>query len=957
MISTADVLQALNGEAFIKKLCPEAVGPNARGEVRVRCIFPPHVDASPSLDFNVNSKTYRCLGCNATGSAVDFFAQKLGRPRHDVLELLARELGVGGRSIIAPELVEEYHQALRANQGLLAELMTRKGITTASVEKFRLGWVLKEKRLAIPIRDEHGSVVNVRRYDLLKLYPEEKKYLNIAGHGQLRLFPMEALLQPEIHLVEGELKMIALRQRNINAITATGGAAGWEETWDRLFEGRVVNVCYDIDATGRARARAYARRLLKAGVKIVRDVLLPLKIEEYKHGGIDDYFTKAGYQTQDYLNLVAGTPAFDPAKFARPEVDPIEYPTTLGSASKAQYYLKRVLVPVIVSAKDTAPYIAPRKLRVDCTRDLECCAGCPVYGLTEENEWTLDADNPDLLKLVDVTAKQQEVELREIIGIPKKCTASELISMDTHNLEEVRLVPQVNTAPDAPSGGEQVVTRAFHVGHGIETNATYAVHAKAVVDPVTQHATLLVHQADPNVDNLSSFSPSEAELSELRTFQPAAWTTDGLDAKLDELYRDLETNVTRIYQRRELHVLMDLVWHSALYITLGQEPVKGWVDALVIGDSGQGKSETALRLLRHYKLGERVDMKGASVAGLKGGLQETHGRRWFVTWGVIPLNDRRMCVLEEVKGCPPEVLQALTDMRSSGIAELVKIERRRAHARTRLLWISNPRSDRKVETYSFGVQTIKELMGSLEDVRRFDCAIVVASNEVPQKVIAEAEMSTTIVPHRHTSELCQRLVLWAWSRAASKVVMDPAARAACVELSVSQGDRYSSAIPLVEPADHRFKLARMATALAARTFSTDDGVTLRVRECHVRWIASWLDRVYSSRFVGYSDFSQVQKWDGELSDVNEVRLALTSCPYADETVRGLLRANEVRTNDFTDLTGLDKEPARELLAKLVRANALQRKREGYYKTGAFIELLKQMSSPDAPVIARPADDF
>lgn len=939
-IDVGEVLRHLDGAAFLLDLFPNSGTPDATGEARFFCPF--HDDVSnPSASFNVHTKVFRCFSCPAQGNAVDLLAKATSQPRHVAVEYLARKLGVVSRKAINPHLIEQWHSDLIANVAVQQELLTRRGLGRESIVRWRLGWDPKKNRLMVPIRDEAGYIVNVRQYDLLKLYPADKKFLNVRGHSELRLFPHEAFQQQEVWLTEGELKMIGLAQRGFNSITATGGARGWKDEWDKLFEGKDVVIVYDVDATGQSRSLALARRL-HGRAKQVKRLLLPLDPGKHPHGDVLDYLVLEGYRPEDLRNLERGTPVFSPEAVQAPGLlDDEEYETDLASASKAQYYLRRVRAPVIVSAKDTAPYIVPREFRVSCSRDLDCCERCPVFPMPADPVFEAPADDPDLLKLLDVTTRAQERELRELIGVPKECTSVDLVVTDTHNIEEVRLVPQLDTehAP-AQSSLEQAVVRAFFVGHGIETNATYSIKARSAVDPKNQRATLLAYEAQQNVDTLTSFEPSDEELLELEVFRPEAWTLDSLDARLDGLYEDLEANVTRVFQRRTLHVLMDLVWHSALYVTLVDEPMKGWVDALVIGDSGQGKSETANRLHQHYGLGERIDMKGASVAGLKGGLQET-GTRWFVTWGVVPLNDRRLVVLEEVKGAPVEVLQALTDMRSSGVAELTKIERRRAYARTRMLWITNPRSDRRIETYSFGVHALKELMGSLEDVRRFDAALIVASNEVDLSQIDLTGRST--VPHRFTSELCRRLILWVWSRRAPQVVFEPAAREACVALAHEQASRYSSSVPLVEPADHRWKLARLAAALAARTFSaSEDRRSLVVREAHVRWVVRFLDQIYSNRFMGYDTFSQVQTLDSTLVDPEGLRSALVEVEFPEATVRGLLRSNEIRMSDLVDWSDLDKERAKTLLSVMVRSNALQRRGSGYVKTGAFIEFLKRL---------------
>lgn len=934
------LLAQLDGLTFIRELFPQCKDPDQSSEIRVSCPF--HDDgASPSGSFNVDKKKYRCFSCGAEGDAFKLFAQITKCTYNMAVEYAARQLGVPSKTAISPKLVEEYHQNLRVNNAMLDELMRRRGLNAASVDRWRLGWDPKKQRLTIPIRDQNGTVVNMRQYDLLKVHDEKMKFINLKGRGELRMFPMEALDKEQTHVVvtEGELKMMVSQQNGFNSASPTGGASGWKDEWDRLFEGKHVYLCYDIDATGRAQAQSVARRLVKyaATVHIIR---LPLDPVKYPKGDLCDYYVKEGYTAQDFYNLMIGTPVWSPTVQSSGMRDDLEYEVALGQASKAQYYLHKVTTEVIISAKDTMPYIAPKETRVNCTRDLEICAGCPVWKNPEETIYEIGADDPDLLRLIDVSSRNQEKELKDLIGIPPKCLGSEIAVISSHNLEEVRLVPQLNTSQHAPTGGEQIVVKAYNVGHGTETNATYCVKGRVAVTPKTQHATLLIYQAEPNVDNLSTFQPDEKELAELEVFRPRDGSFEALNDKIDEIYNDHLHNVHRIKQRPEMQLVMDLVWHSALYVKLEEEAQKGWVEALVIGDSGQGKSEMMKRLMLHYGLGEKIDMKGASVAGLKGGLQETNGR-WFVTWGAYVLNDRGMVCLEEVEGAPEAVLQALTDMRSSGLAELTKIERRRAHARTRGLWLGNPRSDRPINTYNFGIEAVKELLGTPQDVRRFDVAMVVASNEVAKEIVNSPTRDK--VKHVFTGELCRRLILWAWSRTPDQVTFTDEARQACFDNALRMSRKYSSAIPLVEPADQRLKLARMSVSLAARTFSASaDGQNIVVQKVHVDFIAGFLEHLYTNRYMAYDTFSEVRNADEELMYPDVITDQLTKLPYPTECVRGMLRITSIREDDVASLGGCDRDQAKNIIALLVRNNALRRSRDGHFKTGAFIEFLKNL---------------
>ena len=144
--------------------------------------------------------------------------------------------------------------------------------------------------------------------------------------------------------------------------------------------------------------------------------------------------------------------------------------------------------------------------------------------------------------------------------------------------------------------------------------------------------------------------------------------------KLTEIYTDLSHNVTFIYDRPSLIFAFDLAFHSALSFNFQGKPVhKGWVEALIVSDTRCGKSETADKLVNHYKLGEICSAENTSFAGLVGGMQQV-GSRWHLTWGKIPINDRRLVIIDEVSGLETDVIGLMSGIRASGVAEIIKIK-------------------------------------------------------------------------------------------------------------------------------------------------------------------------------------------------------------------------------------------------------------------------------------------
>ncbi len=415
-----------------------------------------------------------------------------------------------------------------------------------------------------------------------------------------------------------------------------------------------------------------------------------------------------------------------------------------------------------------------------------------------------------------------------------------------------------------------------------------------------------------------------------------------LDEKFAAIAKDLSHNVTKIYGRDDLLIAIDLIFHSVLsFVFLGNVVRKGWVEGLVLGDTGCGKTTVAEALMKHYQAGEMIRGEGATFAGLIGGVQQVSGSgRWSVTWGTLPLQDRRFVTIDEVSGLPVTDISDMSGVRSDGIAQLTKIHQEKTFARTRLLWISNPRSNRSLASYATGVDAVRELIGRPEDIRRFDFALTLASSEVPSDVI-NRRYSGEEVPHVYTSELCHNRVLWAWSRKMEQIIFDEEAEEIILERAKKLGAEYHSSIPLVEPADQRIKLARLAVSAAVRVFSSDEeGERVLVRGEHCEFVYRFLDTIYKKKSLAYDLYSRQRFSDEKLSHPDKVREALAD--QGMEFVNILLDVSFISMADIEVLADLERAEAKQLLSIFVRNRCLKRAKTGFFKTPAFIELLKEI---------------
>lgn len=416
-------------------------------------------------------------------------------------------------------------------------------------------------------------------------------------------------------------------------------------------------------------------------------------------------------------------------------------------------------------------------------------------------------------------------------------------------------------------------------------------------------------------------------------------------SKFDEIHQDLAIHVTKIYDRPELMISIDLVFHSVLSFNfLGNMVRKGWLECLILGDTGCGKTSTVASLIKHYKAGDICTGEGATFAGIVGGAQQFAGN-WSITWGQAPLMDRRLLAIDEVSGLTTEMISNMSGMRSDGIAALTKIHQEKTFARTRLIWISNPRGRNKgLRAYNTGIEAVQELIGRPEDVRRFDFAVTVASGEVATKVF-NRRVDSKGIPHRYTSQLCHEQVMWAWSRKSEQITITPEAEELILNRSEKMSKQFHASVPLVEPADQRIKLARLAVAAAARLFSTDEtGERVIVGPEHVEFIYQFLLQIYTKKSLAYDLYSR-QKFAEETILHPDAMMELVT-GHGEHFVDSLLDARSLNVSDIELICGTEKTETKDLVGALIKNRCLKRGRFGFFKTPAFIELLKLAKEKD-----------
>jgi hypothetical protein len=474
--------------------------------------------------------------------------------------------------------------------------------------------------------------------------------------------------------------------------------------------------------------------------------------------------------------------------------------------------------------------------------------------------------DPDILEFVSASHTQKIGIIKKKLNV-KNCSLFHIEIDEAKNIEECFLVPAIDFKDMAY---EDTYRKIFYIGQGLQLNSVYDFKGITVPDPRDQHAVIMITGAENSDTDIDSFKMNDELFDQLKNiFTPKEKTIEGIKQFFLDKYKDLSENIIQIYDRLDLMIATDLVYHSALKFKFqGIEIEKSHVEGLIIGDTRTGKSVTAKRLINHYRLGEIINCEKATIPGLIGGTYDL-GSRKILTWGIIPRNDRRMVILDEADGIDTEIISNLSGVRSSCIAErTIAGGTRKALARTRLLWLSNPRGFKNLSEYTTGIESVKILIGKPEDIARFDFVLAISQKDVPIEIINKKIDSKT--NHKFISHLCNRLIVWGWSRKEDEIKFTDDATNSILEYAVSFGKIFSPDIPIVHPNEQRVKFARLAVAVAIATFSTINGNDVIVEKHHVEYVIEYLMSIYSSPTLAYTDYSKTKILSSTIENEGDV---------------------------------------------------------------------------------------
>jgi|SaaInlLV_10m_DNA_2_1039722.scaffolds.fasta_scaffold00717_12 5S rRNA maturation endonuclease (ribonuclease M5) len=480
-------------------------------EVSTMCPF--HTDKTPSFTYNLTTGQWHCFSNCGSGNIFTFIQKAENLSKDEAQQFIINKLGLQPKKKTKKTIdiseVESYHEALLNNSKAVEYLQAKRGINIDTIEKFRLGY--HYNRYTIPIFDEFGHCINIRKYSPTTTKGDKFKSYG-AGYGEAKLFPYENVNLPSLVLCEGEMDCMLLNQLGIPAITVTSGAGIWKSFWTKLFEQKTVYICFDIDEKGKSGSLKIADYLKDVCKNLY---VMELPITEPDNGDVTDYFITHGKTSVEFKTLIQNTKPY----LAEVDEDVINnyIETPLAEASEAKNYFKHFEMKVLVAGKDLSPYLVPQKICFTCDQDFDKkCHYCPVGLANGRKNISFDLNTTQILEMIQVTKKELDLYIRKTAGIVSTCSRYNSEVLVAKNVEEIRLIPDIDYQNDEQ---KYVVRQAFFIGHGIESNKVYVFKGITIPDPKTQYATHMIHEARKAQDSIDTFKMNPKLKKALKVFQ------------------------------------------------------------------------------------------------------------------------------------------------------------------------------------------------------------------------------------------------------------------------------------------------------------------------------------------------------------------------------------------------------------------------------------------------------
>ena len=880
----------------------------SKRETAVCCPFPHHTESgieyhetNPSAHINLDKGLFHCKVCDVGLSEISFISKVLGTSYE-------------AASKIAKLFTTKEDRYTWNKDYNISEEIKNKCISLGISEN-----IIDELELKTEMGDEisfpvfmYGKLVDVRSYR-----PQDRanKIKSRVGATSGLIIPFDIWTKTPTNkwtiICAGEKDMAVTRSHGFNAITLTGG----EKALPKMtipFKDRKVAICYDNDEAGIAGARALASEL----IKYVKEVRVVTNFHEVckEHGeDLTDFFTKYNKTKEDLMKYVLATPAYT-IEEAKEEIQKRRPLISLLEASKPQY-INRVVqsnIQVVATYETAMPVpttIYAKKLNSNGD------AKYNQMNVGEERTWELSENNcQDILKLIDNNFTEDQIRdnIRSILGISKyeRDVRIEKPTKDT--------VYQCNVTDLFEATAKDIATiefTAYVLKKRLESGKKYLITYKLVPHPYKgQKLVMIIIDVEEACDSITNFKITDEVKQELDLFK-------NLDGTVKERVHTL-SEMAKAYigydGYNNLIEAIDLSFHTVLEFNFGTfKNIRGYLDTLIVAESRVGKSSTAEALQKLYNLGAFTSLAGnsATIPGIIGGSTKVNGS-YQTRAGLIPMNHRGLVIFEELAKCNSNLVRELTDIRSSNQVRIARVSGTLTlPALVRMITLTNVKNTghkiKPINSYPNGVDILVELIGSPEDIARYDLMLI----------LGEQGSRTTnpfwepIKPFE--PKAYQTRIRWVWSRTADQVLIDKEVGTYIIQKCNELNTKYDSHIKIFGTEAWK-KVARLSIAIAGYLVSTDTSYErIIVTKEHVDAAIDYLVSCYDNSTFKLKEYVAMERLYNEIDDDG---IALLQDLYNSNAsiLLQLERLNRTNKQNIMAATGLETNDYNKFMQRLTQ---------------------------------------
>ena len=870
-------------------------------EVTVACPFPhqtsngvSYLESNPSAHVNTRDRVFHCKACGTGHNETSFIQAVLGCSFIYAKKLKAcfdnnEDVMQWEQSTTLSDSARTLANSLGISDTVLSELKVASSDTDS---------------LMFPVF-MYDHLLDIRKYNP----GSQPKMKSRSGCPAGLIIPYDIWCNtPENKvtiLCAGEKDMAVARSHGLNAITFTGG----EQSTPKMlapFKDRIVAICYDNDEAGKTGAIKVASELqqVAACVKVVTGFHEVCK----EHGeDITDFFTKYNKTKEDLVYYIKNTPAFENSTDSRVTLPIVD----LLTASKAQYVNKLIRSNIQVVAVSEASFLTPTTVMAEKFR---LAGNNDLMGVGQTADWELTDNNiQDVLHLVDNNFKESTIldNIRSLLKVPikeKYVTIKQYAKRPVYKAYVTDMF-ETSTADNIPM--EFV---AYSVGNKLESGKKYLVTYKLVPHPYKgAQLKMLITNAVQATDSINDFKLNPQRIEHLKTIQ--------------ELPGDVSDKVNTLVQKVKgllgydgndtLIKAMDLAYHTVLQFNFGSfKDVRGYLDTLIVGESRVGKSSTAEALRKTYELGTFTSLAGnsATVPGLIGGSNKVNGS-YQTRAGVIPQNHRGLIIFEEFGKSNSNIVKELTDIRSSNEVRIARVSGTvTMPAMVRMITLTNVKTDgtiKPIASYPNGISIITELVGTAEDIARYDLLVVLSDRGASQ-------INPLWVPDTPLDkDVYQTRLRWIWSRTADQVILSPEVSNYIITKANDLNAQYDCHIKIFGTEAWK-KITRLSIAIAGYICSTDDSYeNIVVTTACVDYAIQFLIQLYDNPTFKLKEYVAHER---QYSTIDDDGIKLLQDLYIKHTglILQLEQCASTNRNMLAAATGLTNDELNKALMLLTR---------------------------------------